>query len=111
MVKQGSKLAASITKLAARSAASAGVVDSDTADIVEGVADAAQNQAEAGRDATVADRVKMAAGDSAGVVADNVDNTYVSVSGVCACVCVCVRTTLSACCLPWTTLGRTGICI
>ena len=35
--------------------------------------------------------MKMAAGDSAGVVADNVDNTYVSVSGVCACVCVCVH--------------------
>ena len=37
-----------------------GVVDEDTANIVEGVADAAQNQAEADRDATIADRLKTA---------------------------------------------------
>ena len=37
-----------------------GVVDEDTANIIEGVADAAQNQAEADRDATIADRLKMA---------------------------------------------------
>lgn len=37
-----------------------GIVDENTADIIEGVADAAENQAEAGRDATIADRLKMA---------------------------------------------------
>ena len=37
-----------------------GVVDEDTANVIEGVADAAQNQAEADRDATLADRLKMA---------------------------------------------------
>ena len=65
-----------------RTAASTGAVDQSTVDIVDSVADAAENQAEAGRDATVGDRLKMAAGDTAGAVADNVDNTYVSVSAV-----------------------------
>ena len=37
-----------------------GIVDEDTANVIEGVADAAQNQAEADRDATIADRLKMA---------------------------------------------------
>ena len=37
-----------------------GIVDEDTADVLESVADAAQNQAEADRDATVTDRLKMA---------------------------------------------------
>jgi len=55
-------------------------VDEDTANIVEGVADAAENQASADRDASIADRLKMAGGDAAGMVADNVDNEYVSVS-------------------------------
>ena len=73
-------MAIKITKVAARSAAATGAVDADTVQLVEGVADAAENQAEAGRDATIADRVKMAAGDSAGLVGDNVDNPYVSVS-------------------------------
>ena len=54
-------------------------MDQDKIDIVEGVADAAENQADAGRDATVADRLKMATGDTAGIVGDNVDNQYVSV--------------------------------
>ena len=51
-------------------------------EVVDGVADAVENQAEAGRDATIADRFKMAAGDSAGMVSDNVDNPYVSVRAV-----------------------------
>ena len=37
-----------------------GVVDADTANTVCSVADAAENQAEAGRDASVTDRLKMA---------------------------------------------------
>ena len=37
-----------------------GIVDEDTANVIEGVADAAQNQAEADRDATITDRLKMA---------------------------------------------------
>ena len=37
-----------------------GIVDEDTANVLEGVADAAQNQAEADRDATITDRLKMA---------------------------------------------------
>ena len=47
--------------------------------MVDGVTDAVENQADAGRDATLGDRIKMAAGDSAGLVSDNVDNPYVSV--------------------------------
>ncbi len=42
--------------------------------------DAAENQASADRDASLADRLKMAGGDAAGMVADNVDNPYVAVS-------------------------------
>ncbi len=76
MVKQGSKIATKVTKLVAKNAG----VDEDTMDVVEGVADAAENQADAGRDATLADRVKMAGGDTVGIVGDNVDNQYVSVS-------------------------------
>lgn len=37
-----------------------GLVDEDTANIVEGVADGVKNQAEADRDASVTDRLKMA---------------------------------------------------
>ena len=55
-------------------------MDEDTVNIVGGVADAANNQAEAGTDASIADRVKMAGGDGAGMVADNVDDPYISVS-------------------------------
>ncbi len=80
IAKQGTKLAASLTKTAVRAAAASGAVDQDTVDNVEAGADAVKNQAEAGRDATVADRLKMAAGDTAGIVADNVDDPYVSVS-------------------------------
>lgn len=97
-------------------------VDENVVNIVEGVADAVENQADASRDATLADRLKMAgnslsymyvasyslacmtwyvssscltyylgssiikfcclhhtAGDTAGMVGDNVDNAYVSV--------------------------------
>ena len=57
-----------------------GLVDEDTANIVEGVADAAENQASADRDATLTDRLKMAGGDAAGMVADNVDDPYITVS-------------------------------
>lgn len=35
-------------------------VDEDVVNIVEGVADAVENQADASRDATIADRLKMA---------------------------------------------------
>ena len=35
-------------------------VDEDVVKVVEGVADAVENQAEAGRDATMTDRLKMA---------------------------------------------------
>ena len=55
-------------------------MDEDTANIVEGVADAVENQASADRDASLADRLKMAGGDTAGIVGDNVDNQYVAVS-------------------------------
>lgn len=37
-----------------------GLVDDSTADLVGGAMDAVENQAEAGRDASVADRLKMA---------------------------------------------------
>lgn len=37
-----------------------GVVDEDTANVISAVADAAENQVEAGRDASVTDRIKMA---------------------------------------------------
>ena len=37
-----------------------GIVDDDTAGILEGVADGVKNQAEADRDASVTDRLKMA---------------------------------------------------
>ncbi len=36
-----------------------GLVDDDTAQLVGGVMDAVENQAEAGRDASIADRLKM----------------------------------------------------
>ena len=70
------KLASKVTKLIVKNAG----VDEDTVKIVEGVSDAAENQAEAGTDASIADRVKMAGGDGAGMVADNVDDPYISVS-------------------------------
>ncbi len=41
-----------------------GLVDDDTAQLVGGVLDAVENQAEAGRDASIADRLKMAGRDS-----------------------------------------------
>ena len=44
------------------------------------MADAAENQASADRDASITDRLKMAGGDTAGMVGDNVDNQYVGVS-------------------------------
>lgn len=37
-----------------------GLVDEDIVEIVGSVADAVENQAEAGRDATITDRLKMA---------------------------------------------------
>ena len=37
-----------------------GLVDEDTANVISSVADAAENQAEAGRDASITDRLKMA---------------------------------------------------
>jgi len=64
-----------VTKLVVKNSG----LDEDTVNVIEDVADAAENQADAGRDATLADRVKMAAGDTAGIVGDNVDNQYVSV--------------------------------
>lgn len=57
-----------------------GLVDENTASIIEGAADAAENQASADRDASITDRLKMAGGDAAGMVGDNVDNEYVGVS-------------------------------
>ena len=36
-----------------------GIVDDDTANILEGVADTVEHQAEAGRDTSITDRVKM----------------------------------------------------
>ena len=56
-VRQTAKLASQVTKLVVKQS---GVVDEETAEIVGGVADAVQNQAEAGRDASIADRLKMA---------------------------------------------------
>lgn len=50
------KLAAKITKIVAKNS---GLVDDQTADIISGVADAAEKQAEADRDATISDRLKM----------------------------------------------------
>lgn len=55
-VKGSVKLAAKITKIVAKNS---GLVDDETADIISAVADAAENQAEAGRDATITDRLKM----------------------------------------------------
>lgn len=55
-------------------------MDEDTANAFEGVADAAENQASADRDASITDRLKMAGGDAAGMAGDNVDNEYVGVS-------------------------------
>ncbi len=40
-----------------------GLVDDDTAQLVGGALDAVENQAEAGRDASMADRLKMAGRD------------------------------------------------
>lgn len=37
-----------------------GLVDEETAGVISSVADAAENQGEAGRDATITDRLKMA---------------------------------------------------
>ena len=56
-VRQTAKLASQVTKLVVKQS---GLVDEETAEIVGGVADAVQNQAEAGRDASIADRLKMA---------------------------------------------------
>ena len=69
-----------VTKLVLRNAP----VDPEVVDVAEGVAEAAENQADAGRDATLGDRLKMATGDAAGIVGDNVDNQYVSVSAHCS---------------------------
>ena len=55
-VKGSVKLAAKITKIVVKNS---GLVDEETADIISGVADAAENQAEAGRDATITDRLKI----------------------------------------------------
>ncbi len=55
-------------------------MDEDTVNIVGGVADAANNQAEAGTDASITDRVKMASGDGAGMVSNITDDPYISVS-------------------------------
>ena len=50
----------SLPQLSKKAVQESGLVDEDTADIVSGVADAVENQAEAGRDASVTDRLKMA---------------------------------------------------
>ena len=80
LAKKGSKLAASLSKVAVRMAVASGHADAETVERVDAAATAVENQAEAGRDASIGDRVKMAAGDTAGAVSDNVDNPYVSVS-------------------------------
>lgn len=46
-----------VTKLIVKES---GLVDEDTAAIIEGVADGIENQADAGRDASITDRLKMA---------------------------------------------------
>lgn len=51
--KFGSELAKKFVK-------DSGLVDEDTANIIEGVADGVEHQAEAGRDASLTDRAKMA---------------------------------------------------
>ena len=56
-VRGTAKLAAQMTKLVVKES---GLVDEETAEMVGGAADAVQNQAEAGGDATIADRLKMA---------------------------------------------------
>lgn len=56
-VRQTAKLASQVTKLVVKES---GLVDEETAEMVGGAADAVQNQAEASRDATIADRLKMA---------------------------------------------------
>ena len=76
IAKQGTILATKVTKLVIKNSG----LDEDTVDVLEGTADVVENQADAGRDATLTDRLKMATGDTAGIIADNVDNPYVSVS-------------------------------
>lgn len=80
LAKKGSKVAVMVSKTAIRMAAATGQVDHNTIKLVDRVADAVENQADAGRDATLLDRAKTFAGDSAGLVSEAVDNPYVSVS-------------------------------
>ena len=60
----GSKIARNIAKFTARITSffvrESGLVDDDVAKVVEGVADAVENQADASGDASVTDRLKMA---------------------------------------------------
>ena len=76
IAKSGAKIAAKVSKLIIKNAP----IDENAAKIAEGAIDAAENQAEAGRDATLSDRLKMAGGDAVGIVGDNVGNQYISVS-------------------------------
>ena len=57
IMRSVAKVGAQITKKFVRDS---GLVDENTANIVEGVAGGVQNQAEASRDASVTDRLKMA---------------------------------------------------
>ena len=70
------KIAAKIAKLVSKNAP----VDPEVAKNVESAADAVEKQADAKEGTSLADRAKMAGGDAAGMVGDNVDNQYVKVS-------------------------------
>ena len=67
------KIAAKIVKLVSKNAP----VDPEVAKNVESAADAVEKQADAKEGTSLA---KMAGGDAAGMVGDNVDNQYVKVS-------------------------------
>ena len=56
-MRSAAKVGAQVTKKFVKDS---GLVDDKTANIVEGVADGVKNQAEADRDASVTDRLKMA---------------------------------------------------
>ena len=79
LAKRGSKMAAKFSKIAIRMALATGQIDYDIVEIVDMVADAVENQADAGRDATFKERLKTFTGDSIGIVSTAVDNPYVSV--------------------------------
>ncbi|XP_019858958.1 PREDICTED: uncharacterized protein LOC109587164 [Amphimedon queenslandica] len=75
MIRGVAKFGAGIVKKFVKDS---GLVDEQTANIIEGAADAVQDQAEADHNTSLADRAKMAVGDGAGIIGDNVDNQYVS---------------------------------